>query len=200
MSSQIEELISKIKSDGIDSAEAQAKQIEEQARAKAQQIIKEAEDKAESILNQAQIDADKLQESAKKSLEQASRDTLLSLRKEIQGMLSRLVSHDVSSSLNTDQLAEIIGQLIKDSSQSQDGIQIELNKKDHKQLADGFIEKLQNQVKHGIEFQTSDDVTGGFAISFDGGKSSFDFTDESLAQYMTTFLNEQVAGILKKAV
>ncbi len=200
MSSQIEELISKIKSDGIDSAEAQAKQIEDKARANAEQIIKTAEDRAQAIVNQAQIDAEKLQESAKKSLEQASRDTLLSLRKEIQGMLSRLVSHDVSASLNSDQLAEIIGQLVKDSSGGKDGVQIELNKKDHKKLADGFIDKLQKQVKHGIEFQSSDDVTGGFAISYDGGKSSFDFTDESLAQYMTTFLNEQVAGILKKAV
>lgn len=199
MSSQIEELINKIKTDGVESAQEQATQIEEQARAKADQIIKDAEQKAATINTQAQADAEKLQESAKKSLEQASRDTLLSLRQRIEGMLNNLVTQEVSSALNTDSLANIISDLVKESADSKSDLQIEVSHKDHKALSDGFIAKLQDQVKNGIQVSCSDDISGGFTISHDGGKSSFDFTDESLAQYMATFLNEQVASILKKA-
>ena len=40
---------------------------------------------------------------------------------------------------------------------------------------------------------------GGFRISYDAGKSWFDFTDKALTEYMGKFVNAQILDILKDA-
>ena len=62
------------------------------------------------------------------------------------------------------------------------------------------FQSLKKKVKEPIVFKTSDEISKGFTISFDGGKSSFDFTDESLAQYLGRFLNSQVAQLVKDSL
>lgn len=201
MSSQIQELIDKIKNDGIQTAQTQAQEIEKQAQAKAQKIVQEAQQKADTMLAQVKTEIKKTQESAQKSLQQASRDTLLSLRKEIEKTLQRLVLAEVSHALTNERLAEILTEVITRTLDGKEGggVQVEVSAKDLKNLSEGFISKLQKKIKSEIKLQSSDDIGGGFTISYDQGKSSFDFTDESLAQYLTTFLNDQLAAIITKS-
>ena len=63
MSQQVQELIDKIKQDGIQQADQKAKEIEGQAQAKAQQIINEAENKAEQLIASAKEEIKKMEES-----------------------------------------------------------------------------------------------------------------------------------------
>ena len=136
------------------------------------------------------------------ALKQSSRDMLLSLRKEIEHTLKQIVASQVRDSLTSDNLSKIIGDVINNflsTKKSEVDIKVALNAKDLNQLKGSFISKLQKQLKDQIKFQSSEDIGKGFTISFDGGKSSFDFTDESLADYLSTFLNAQVAEFVKEA-
>ena len=81
-----------------------------------------------------------------------------------------------------------------------DGVSVYTYSKDEQKLGASFVSKLQKQVKGQISLRSSDDTSGGFTISFDGGKSCFDFTDESLAQYLGTFLNSQISSIVNNSV
>lgn len=203
MSEKVQELIQKIKNEGIEAADQKAKEIETEANTKAQQRLDQANREAEQLIIEAKEEIKKLQESTHMALKQASRDMLLSLRKEIDNTLQRVVTQEVKDSLTPDHLADIIGEVAKGSlgGKSQNGgVEVSVNAKDLTKLKNGFISKLQKKLKQPIKLQSSDDVGKGFTISFDGGKSNYDFTDESLAEFLSTYLNEQVSALVKESV
>jgi vacuolar-type H+-ATPase subunit E/Vma4 len=45
--------------------------------------------------------------------------------------------------------------------------------------------------------QPSEDISSGFIISYDQGKSYFDFSDKALAEYIAGYLKPQLSEILK---
>ena len=200
MSQQVQELIDKIKNEGVQAAEQKASEIEDNAHKKAEEIIRSAQEKADDIIRKAEHDTKKMEESTDMALKQASRDTLLSLRQEIEKTLQKVVQKEVSDALTSDSLSSIIATVIKgfaDSKSEDVDIQVVLNKKDLDKLKDGAIAKLQKQVKGSFKVQSSSDASKGLLISFDGGKSIFDFSDESLTEYFCTYLNAQAASLLK---
>ena len=44
------------------------------------------------------------------------------------------------------------------------------------------------------------DIRAGFVISYDGGKSQWDFSDKALAEYIGSCLNPKLNVILEEAV
>ncbi len=202
MSQQVQELIDKIKNEGIEQAESKASEITAEAQKQAQQIIADAKAQAEQILNDAKTQIAKQEESSQKILQQASRDTLLSLRKSVESILNSIVQKEVGSSLDANKLSDVISNVVKESSKQagkDSSIEVLLNAKDLKAVGDTFISKLQKEIKEPLNIQSSDDVAKGFTISYDSGKSSFDFTDESLAEYFRGFLNNQISAIVQEA-
>ncbi len=203
MSQQVQELIDKIKSEGVHAAKQEADEIVKQAQDQAGQIRDNAKVASDQLLQNAREDIKKMQESTHMALKQASRDMLLALRNEIANMLTKIISSEVKDSLSSDQLASIVSEVIKGSSQedrSTADIHVIVNTKDVKKLEESFVAKLQKQVKSKIKLKASDDIDKGFTISYDAGKSSFDFTDESLAQFLSQYLNSQVSDLLKESV
>jgi V/A-type H+-transporting ATPase subunit E len=203
MSYQVQELIDKIKTEGIEAASSEAAQIKQNAQKEARRIVDEAQSHARQMVADAQQEIKKMRASAEMSLKQSSRDMLLLLRKRIEAVLNRVVHEEVSGALKPEQLIELIAVVIDkamEQKSSFDVVDVSVNKKDLEHLQKGMIAKLQKKIKEPIEFKASDEISGGFTISFDGGKSSFDFTDHSLAQFLGQFLNTQVARIVKESV
>lgn len=203
MSQQVQELIDKIKTEGVESAQKSADEIIAKARKEAAQIVEGAKRDAQQIVSQGEQQVQKFQESARMAVAQAARDTLLSLRKEIERTLKSIIKEEVKSSLSAEQMGAILEVVVK-SAVSQGIIEgdvvIDLNASDTKKLKDGVLARLQKQVKQEIRLHSSGDVTQGFSISFDSGKSSFDFTDQSLADYLSSFLNTQISELVKESV
>ena len=202
MPQQVQELIDKIKIEGVQAADEKAKKIEEKAQTDAQKVITDANGRAKQIIADANAQAKRIQESAQIALKQAARDTLLALRGEIENVLGKVISAQVSDALSPDQLADILGEVIKkfvDAKLAEGDILVSLNSKDLAKLNDGFLAKLQKQIKNSIKLQSRDDLAKGFTISFDEGKSHFDFSDASLAEYLSTYLNTQLAALIQDA-
>ena len=202
MPQQVQELIDKIKIEGVQAADEKAKKIEEKAQTDAQKVITDANGRARQIIADATSQAKRIQESAQIALKQAARDTLLALRGEIENVLGKVISAQVSDALSPDQWAEILGEVIKkfvEAKLAEGDILVSLNSKDLAKLNDGFLAKLQKQIKNSIKLQSRDDLAKGFTISFDEGKSYFDFSDASLAEYLSTYLNTQLAALIQDA-
>jgi V/A-type H+-transporting ATPase subunit E len=202
MSQQVQELIDKIKTEGVQAAEQKAKEIEEQAKKKAQGILNEAEKRAQELLVKAEADIKKKQDASRLALQQASRDTLLSLKKEIQKLLQKIVTLQVADALTAPKLADMIAEISRKAIETQlvdRGVEVVLNPKDLKEVRDGFMAKFQKQLQQPVEFKAAEDVGKGFTISFDRGKSSFDFSQEALAGYLSVYLNEEMASLLKSS-
>ncbi|NQU73603.1 MAG: hypothetical protein HQ547_02710 [Candidatus Omnitrophica bacterium] len=196
MSEELKGLIEKIQQEGVKAGEDRARDIEQQAKGQAKDIVEKAKREAEKLIAEAKDKAVKTEESTKTSLKQAGRDLLLGLRKEINSMLDRLISSRVREALNPGALAKIITLLVKEHKEKGDII-ISLKKEDIENLEKGFLGELNEETKKGITLKPSEDIHGGFIISYDGGKSHYDFTDKALAEYIGQYLKPKLDEVLK---
>ncbi len=197
MAEELKDLIQKIQKEGVEAAESKSRTIIEEARQKADIIIKDAKKQADSIVSDAKENVAKMEEASRASLKQAGRDLLLSVRTQINDMLAKLVAGQVKAALSVDEVARILGQLIKDAADTEkEQLQLTLKKEDLDKLEKGFLDELKKRVQKGIELKASDSIQGGFTISFDSGKSLFDFTDKALAEYICSAIRPKLAEIL----
>jgi V/A-type H+-transporting ATPase subunit E len=201
MAQNVQELINKIKQDGLQAAEQKAQEIEAAAEKKADDLIAQAQAQAQKILADAQARQKQLEESSRVSLTQAARDTVLSLKKAIHDLLDKIVRQEIHGVLTPEQMAGMILELVKGfAAQGADGkhVEVALNDENRAHLEKDLLAKLQKEVKAGIKIRTADDLTGGFTISFDQGRSCFDFSESALAEYLGKYVNEYVGNLLKK--
>lgn len=201
MVEQIKDLIEKIQEEGIKAAEERSKEIKNEALQKAAEIVEKATVESHKIISAAKEEAERFNQHTKALLTQAARDMLLGVKKEILAMLDSLVIADIRQALSPEELANVITTLVKDNSGRDKGeIIISLKKEDLEKLGKGFAERLKDEASRGIVLKPSEDILGGFIISYDGGKSHYDFTDKALAEYMGTYLKPALKDILKGAV
>ncbi|MFP4473866.1 MAG: hypothetical protein ACLFPX_08420 [Candidatus Omnitrophota bacterium] len=200
MTQNVQELIDKIKSEGLEAGQQKADEIETQARQRADKIVREAQDKAEKIIQNAKDEQARHEQAARTALKQAARDMILSLRKRIDDMLTRVMDREVKETLDADRLASLLEIVLKNVFDNKKGdVVLEVSEKDARALKDGVLKKLQKELQGGIVMQEADDLTAGFRISFDEGRSSFDFSDEALTDFLGRYVNEEIADILKDA-
>ncbi len=198
MAEDIKGLIEKIQQEGIKAAEAQAKEIEGRAGQRAGAIVKEAEKQAQQLIDNAKDEIAKMEKSADASIRQAGRDLLLSLREEINRMLQKLVVSQVRAALSPDEMSKIIIALIKEMSIAKEGeIIVSLKEKDMEKVERSLLHSLADEAKKRVALKASGEITGGFIISYDGGKSHFDFTDKAIAEYLSLQLEPKLAKLLK---
>lgn len=203
MAQQVQELIDKIKIEGIQEAEKKARDIEDEARKKAENIGEDARKKADHIILQAKEQSRKIHESTEAALRQASRDAILSLKIEIRNILDKIIHQKVNESLSPEKTGEILAEVIRasvDKSADPGDIRVYVSEDDARAIEDSLMKELSEELKKGVKVVPSEEFGGGFQISFDGGKSSFNFSDESLADYLSVFLNERVSSLLQHSV
>ncbi len=197
MAEEIKGLIEKIKQEGIEAAEKKAKEIEQEATKKAEQIIVEAKEQAQRMISEAGAKAKKDELATKSALQQAGRDLLISLKKQILAMLDKVVLAQVSLALNPQELAKILATIIKEQKETPaQEIIISLKKEDAEALQKHFFSGLKEETKKGIILRPSEEIRAGFMISFDQGKSHYDFTDQALVEYIARYLKPKLSELL----
>ena len=139
-----------------------------------------------------------MREREKTLITQAGRDLLLELREKINAMLILLIEKEAHASLSAENMFKILTNIIQNTcKQEKSEITIVLNKDDLYALEADFLVKLKEEVKKEIILKPSEVIHGGFIISFDAGKSQFDFSDNGLAEYIGTFLKPRLREILQ---
>ncbi len=196
MAETIKELLDKIHEEGIQAAQSRAAAIESEAKLQAQALIQKAQAQAKQIIEEAKLSAQKLEQTTKVGLQQAGRDTLLELRRQINRMLDALIKQQVAGALSPQELAGIIASLAKQAP-GQDVI-VTLSPQDQARIEQEFLAQLKEQVKKGIVLKASDDISAGLVISFDGGRSQFEFTDQALVEYIGGSLKPKLSAILNE--
>lgn len=198
MAEDIKGLIEKIQQDGINVAQAKAKEIESAARKNAEEVLAKARNEAEKIINDAKDKARETQESTTVLLKQAGRDLILGLRKEINILLNKIAVLVVRHALAPEELVKIISGLIKEHHLKEgENVVVSLRKEDLEKIEKWLFAELSEKIKKGITLKSSEDITGGFIISFDSQKSHYDFSDKALADYISVHLKPKLSQILK---
>ena len=83
MDIRLQELLDKIRKDGIEAAQTDAAKVMADAEERRTSILAEAEREAKALLAKAKTDADRFEEAGKAALEQAARNLVISFRTEI---------------------------------------------------------------------------------------------------------------------
>lgn len=199
MEAQLKELIEKIKTDGVKTGEEQAASLIAEAEKKAQAIVAEAESKAEQIRSQAENDALRFERSGNDALNQAGRNLLIELRKNIEKMLNQIVQAESSSNLKGKSLAESIEAVMKGWAQGDSAdLKLLIPESEYKALEKDLFSRLSDQMKKGMEIQPFSDLEAGFRISSKDGKMFYDFSDEELTRMVSRYLNSRLQEILEQ--
>lgn len=204
MDIQVQELINKIKKDGIESASEEASRIKLEAEKEAKHIIESAQKSAMEIAEKGKQDADRLEKASIAALQQASRNLILVFKEEIQALLDSLVAAQLGKSYNEDVLKTIIPEIIKAWSANHsaggiDSLAVLLPEASLDKLSGFFKTKLSAELKKGVEIKADRGLSSGFRIAQKDGSAYYDFSAESVAEMLCAYLNPRLAEILKSS-
>ncbi len=200
MSEKLKELLNKINEEGVKKALERAESIENEAKHDKDKIIRDARCEAKKIIEDANRAAKKAKDSGDAALKQAARDLVLSLRDELDKIFNKIISLETQKAVSSENIKGILETLIEnyiEKNGKESDINVLLKKEDLEKLKNSFIAKFKNRLKDGIEFKSSSNINAGFSISFDKGKSYFDFTDEGLQDALSAYLSPELAKLLK---
>ena len=198
MEIQVQELIDKIKKDGIGAASQEASKIKADAEAEARRIVEAAKKEAEQITSRGRQDAERSEKAGIAALEQASRNLILAFKDEIQSLLDKLVADHVSAHYNDEVIKSALPELLKNwAAKGENNLSVILTEGDLEKLQGFFKEKLTGELWKGVELKSSRKLSCGFHISNKDGSIYYDFSAESVSQLLSTYLNPKLAEILK---
>jgi len=198
MEVQVQELIDKIKNDGIKSANSEASQIKANAEAEAKRIVDFAKKEASDIISKSKQEAEQAEKAGTAALQQASRNLVLAFRDEIQGLLNKIVNENVSANYNADIVKAALPEVLKNWAKSDD-ISVILPESELSKLQAFFADKLKNELGKGIELKSNRKLSHGFNITNKDGSIYYDFSSEAVAGLLSSYLNPKLAGILTES-
>lgn len=201
MEVQLQELVEKIRKDGVESADAKAAEIIRNAEAKASAIIDAAREEAEKISLKAEADAKRSEQAAVSAIQQAGRNLILSFRDGIGSELDALVKAETAKAYNAEVLRELVPAAVKGwiSNKGAEDISVILSPADASKLESALKAALKEELAKGLVIGADSSLSGGFRIGTSNGAAYYDFSAEAVAELFSAYLNPRVAQIMKSA-
>ena len=199
MSVQLNELIDRIKKEGLEAAEQEAARVRLQAEEQAARVIADAQARAEALLSRARTEAQRFEQTGREGVRQAGRDVVLNLRKELETLFSTILQSRVSGALQGDAVKEALAALFRNwRSDSQAGPEVLVPARTWDAMRDQLLAALADQIRGGLTIKPAGSVRGGFRVAEKDGRAYFDFTDESLSEFLMEHLNPRLAECLRE--
>lgn len=200
MADELQSLLDRIQSEGLRKAEGERERILAEAKTAAQKTLDQARDEAARLVADAQREADALTGKGREALRQAARDTLLSLRTQLQERLRRIVSVAVNDHFQGEMLASILEIICKayvSHGSTIERLDVLVHEKERWTLEKVFLTRLSADLRTRVNIAPRPDINNGFKLIFNGGDLVYDFTDEALTETLCTFLSPKLAELLK---
>ncbi len=201
MDTHVEELIDRIKKDGVAAAETSASEKIAQAQKEADKIILNAKEEAEKILRQAKEETARLEKASEDAIKQAGRNILLSFKDSITKELSAIVSKEVADSYSKETLARLVPEVVKEwvKNDGAEDVSVLLNEKDLKAAEADIKAALKAEIAKGLTLKTDNSISSGFRVGVKDGAAFYDYSAEAVADLFSSYLNPRVAALMKEA-
>ena len=194
MDVKIENIIEKLKKEGVEKAQKDSEQILADARKKADQIIAKAQKDADKIVDDARKQAASFEESSRVALKQAARDGELLLKRRINALFDTVFKSSTSEALKPDFMQKLIAKLVEQWSEKD--LEVSVSEADLKPLQRLLFAGVQKKVKSGIDLKASADLQHGFRIGIKGDNVYYDFTDDSIVEILRMSLHPRLKKML----
>lgn len=201
MDFQLQELIDKIKKDGVSSAEAAAAQITADAEKKAASIVEEAQKKSDDMIKNARAEIARLEKASEDAVTQACRNMLITFRDSLIAELDSLIQSEAAKAYSSDLMKNLIPETVKAWSKNADASELSviLSEKDLKSLENELKAALKAEIAKGLEIKPDSALSAGFRIGVNNGAAFYDYSAESVADLFSAYLNPRVAAIMKES-
>lgn len=201
MDEQIQELIDKIKKDGVAAAEKSASEKIAEAEAKAAKIVADAKEEADRIIKAAKDETARMEKASEDSIRQASRNLVLAFRDGVMKEVSALVSADVDKAYDADILSKLIPEAVKAWTSKSDAsdVSVLLSEADLSALETSLKASLKAEIEKGLTLKVDKSINKGFRIGIENGAAFIDVSDEAVAELFGAYLNPKVASLMKEA-
>lgn len=180
MELQIQDLVSSIRKDGIDAANAEAEAIISEAKKKAEMIIADAKAGAKNIQETSEKEINILKESAALSAEQAKRDAMLAFKNEVQAEFEKILSAKIKNNLSDTALGKLIQAVVADEDVQNYSVEVA-------EVSDLLKAELAEEIKNGLEIKPTRSVRAGFRLAARDGSGYFDCSDEEIMQMLMPY-------------
>lgn len=203
-SSGVEELIERLREQGVAAGRSQADELLEQARRRAEQRLNEARREAEEIVQHARAEASKAQQAGEEAVQLAVRDAVLRLKSELverfADRVRRLVTRELEDQVFLRQLIlEVAGRAAPPTDQDarillpKDVVGLEQLRRNPEEVKEGTLSHFvvtvtKELLREGIEIGARDDEAGGIRIQLDGDDLEIDLTDRAVADLLLRHL------------
>ena len=215
-SSGVQELIDRLRQEGVEEGQEQADQLLTDARRKASETVDKARREAADIVEQAKQEAERLRAAGEEALRLAGRDAVLALKEEISEQFSnqvrRLVSHQLRDEKFIERLIlEIAGRAVpKDSKQpmllllpeemapEQPSQPHELKPKGAREGAVGqFVLGLAgDMLREGVTLAASPDNTPGVTVKMVEEDVEITFDEKAVTEFLLRYLLPRFRNIM----
>lgn len=204
--SGVQELIDKLKNQGVSEGQKQAEQILKEAHNKASQILSQAQGEADKLLSKTRHTLEVERKSSHEAIKTAFRDTEIALRSKVReafsAHLKRLVSLQLEdkdfikelvlaiASVKTDEIAQAsqVEVLLPSKIFEADENGTHLSKDGKKRMQHLVLGITDGMLREGIELKSSTDVKGGIKVRLTGKDIELDLTDEAFTDLLLKYL------------
>jgi len=189
----VENLIDRLKTDGVSKGKTEAESIVADAKRQAMSILDAARREADGIVTAAQRESERVRQTATQALQLAGRDALLKLRESFQlqfeNRLRKLVGVELQ---NADTLSQMIlavaGKTRPDEADAVIEVLVPIDPSQPDALTDYVAGLTSEMLRPGVTFGVGEDVTAGVRIKLVDKNVEIDLSDEALASFLGRFL------------
>lgn len=202
MTEDLQQLLDRIRREGVEKAQAEAKAIVDAARKEAADITAKAKADADALRKDAEKDAKAFEARAEQQVRQAVRDVNLQVAQDLEKVVMSLLNKDVKAAMADGAtlkqwISQAVSAYLKGGEKE---IEVELGGSAAAQVA-----ALQKELRDAAATAEGVTVTGsaafpeGFTIRLAGGRVEQCFTADAVTDALARLLRPQVAALLKGA-
>ena len=199
MADELQHLLDRIQTDGVEKAEAESKTIIEEAKAKAAKILEDAGAAAKATRAQAEKDAEAFIRRAEQSLQQAARDTVLSVKSAVDSALEALVAKAADKEVTGDLLKSLIETAVKAYAEEGKPLDVIVPEARQEEFAAWAAAAFADAAGDGVDIKGDRTLAYGFRVSMADGRIQHDFSSEAITEALAKLLRPKLAEILKNA-
>lgn len=216
VSSGVEQLIARLRDDGVRAGKIEADAIIEHAKTEAEAMLTEAKTKATNIVDDARNEAEQLVAAGKEALRIATRDTILRFQQELMDYFNERVRRLVSEELeDRETLGRLIVAVATDAADSAgvddaDAIEVQLPrevvsveelKRNPKELKSKLTELVkgiaQATYRDGVTFRPLEAGATGIRVHVSGKDLELDLTAKAVAEILLEHMQPRFRALMQ---
>jgi V/A-type H+-transporting ATPase subunit E len=211
-SSGVQELIDRIRDQGVHKAQEEADRLLSEARIQAAKIVAQAKSEADAARAKARAEIEAYEEGSKEALRLATRDTVLDLKARVMSRFEEFVKRlVVSATRDKDLVRDIVlvlaGHAAEEFIQNKD-VEVRVSRsllqgqgepefKEEGKLA--ILGLSSEMLREGLELSADDEIDGGARVQLIQDKLEIDLSDRAIARMISQRLLPRFKAILEGA-